>query len=127
MTLDSLLDHLITNGFVRRQNYVREPKNRCDWYAWRQLSASAVPSLGDNKPPRILVYGYRFEGGLHGFRESVEILICGLRGVGTEWRGPWFKLRACAVTPAEAARDLPAIEAALVRAWNALNPEQTHA
>ncbi len=127
MTLDSLLDHLIAGGFVRYRNYLRESFNDCDWYAARQVSGSAVNCMGTDRPPQILVYGSRIHTLPPNMRESVEIIIRGMRGVGTEWRGQWVRLSTYAISPAEAARDLPAIEAALVRAWNALNPEQPHA
>lgn len=127
MTLDSLLDHLIAKGFVRYENYLRAAFDSCHWYAARQVGGNAVNCMGNDRPPQIIVYGHRIQTLPPCHAESVEIVITGLRAVGSEWRGPWFKLQAYAITPAEAARDLPAIEAALVRAWNAISPEQPHA
>ncbi len=120
MTLETLFDNLESQGFRRYNDNLRSPHNQWPWYLARAAQAGAVHCLGNDKPPQIIVRGHRMP---EFQRDSVEIEICGLRHVSADWRGPWFKLKAYAITPEEAARDMPAIEAALVRAWNALNPE----
>lgn len=124
MTLENLFETLQAQGFTRYTDQLRSPANRWPYYAARRIESGALPCLANNHAPQLIVWGHRAP---EFARDSVEIEICGLRHVSPDWRGPWFKLRAYSIDPTEAARDLPAIEAALVRAWNALNPESRHA
>lgn len=81
----------------------------CNWQAWRHVESTRECEHNVGKRKCLVVkptdaYGYK----------SAEVEMRGARG------GVWYMLSAYAMRDNEVIEKLPAIEAALVRAWEAL-------
>ena len=112
--LDDLREWLIGNGFKTAINSLGPRDNVCDWYAYRR---SAIPAraceCNAGKAMQIVVKPYS-----HGDRpewKSCEVDVTGEAG------GVWYKLCSYSIKPDDLRERLPAIEAALIAAWNALH------
>ena len=111
--LPDLRDWLTAHGFRVTTNSLGLPGNACDWYAYRR---SGIPArsceCNDRQHMQLVVRPYinidRPEW------SSVEVDVTGEAG------GVWFKLQAYSLTVDDLRAKLPAIEAALMAAWNAI-------
>jgi hypothetical protein len=117
--LEKLREWLESQGFKIANNSVASEVNQCRWYAWRRssLPARRCECNDDKEGAQIVVtpHSMTFQAGEQLY-ESVEVEICGQAG------GAWYKLKAYSLSMNELPQQLPQIEAALVRAWNALEP-----
>jgi hypothetical protein len=110
--LDDLREWLTANDFNTGPNNLAGQDNGCKWYAWRRLPADSRDCECNDKPPSLIVTPQ-----LYVIRDrqymSAEVAVTGQLG-------EWFQLKAHSVNVGELPAALPGIEAALVRAWNAL-------
>lgn len=111
--LAELKTWLGAQGFRFGSNPLRALHNDCEWYAWRRSSLAARECETNGHKCQLVITPYRYESGSEE-RESVNFDVTG------ETAATWFKLEAYGLSPTEARDRLPAIESALVRAWNAL-------
>ena len=117
MTLDELRTHLEASGWKIAPNPLRSDSNGATWYAYRRTTLPAREcECNDGKPMQAVIWPHHLivNGDVW---HSAEIEVCGEAG------GRWYKLRAYGMQPGEAADGLADVEAALIRAWNALIPE----
>jgi hypothetical protein len=113
LALGSLCDWLQENDFRVATNNMASQENDCKWYAYRRLIDSARDCALNDKPPSLIVLPHLFSMRDRQY-SSVEVEITGQVGE------PWFRLKAYGIGLDELPTALPGIEAALVRAWNAL-------
>lgn len=113
MTLEHLKAHLAAQGFRFGKQPLWQTHNECQWYAWRRTSLPARECETNGNKCQLVVTPYRYEAGSEE-HESVTLDVTGEAG------GLWYKLEAYSMKPREAFDQLSAVEAALVRAWNAL-------
>ena len=86
------------------------------WYAYRRSSIPAREcETNDGKPAQIIVYPYPSFNAAGS--DDVEVELCGEAG------GIWWKLRGIGIAVDDLPAKLPAVEAGLVAAWNALLPD----
>lgn len=114
MDLQELRAHLESIGFRFGPQPARDTANRCGWYAWRRSEIESRPcECNDDKPGvQLVIVPWLFE--VQGLEHaSCEIELTGQRGA-------WYRLKAYGVKFDELPDALQGIEAALVRAWNAL-------
>jgi hypothetical protein len=113
---DDLREWLIEQGFkIGADSMARD--SGCNWHAWRQSELSAIrcECNDDKEGMQLAVYPWSFRDPSHAQAwESAEIEIRGKAG------GLWYMLKAYSLQHSELRQRLPDIEAALVRAWNAL-------
>lgn len=118
MSLEQLHDWLKDQGF----SFGRQTRqmNECDWYAWRRSALPARPCDCNGPGLQLVInpYAMRLDGTLH---ESVEVEVTGEAGE------IWWKLLAYSMKPADLVARLTDVEAALVAAWNAVQPENVPA
>lgn len=113
-SLEKLREWLAGDGFQFQPNPFGFEHNECNWLAYRYSSIPARPcACNEDKPAQIVVRPCFATIGSSRM-ESVEVDVCGEAG------GLWFDLKAYSIKAAELPGKLPAIEAALIRAWNAL-------
>ncbi len=114
--LDDLREWLSTEGFQLGPNQFASRENECNWYAWRrsEIEARRCECNDDKQGVQIVVTPHRFDLGSMPTVESVEVDITG------EADGRWHKIQAYGIKPDDLKRSLPDVEAALIRAWNAL-------
>ncbi len=112
--MPALKTFLEKKNFFFANNGLKHPGNNATWYAYRKSKLSSREcECNSHKGMQIVVYPYMYTVG-NVESESVEIELVG------EHNETWFKLSAYSMSPAELVRNLPALEASLIRAWNAL-------
>lgn len=101
-------------GFSFRKDQFRKNLDDYDWCAWRPSALSARDCECNGSKMQIIVtpHRYNINGDLY---ESVDVDVTG------EYSGIWYKLQAYSMTQSELMLRLDDIEAALIRAWNALS------
>lgn len=112
--LGDLCDWLQENGFRVDTNQMADQTNNCKWYAWRRFDEARDCECND-KPPSLYVYPHLFTLRDRQY-SSVEVKVGGQVG------SPWFRVEAYSIGLDELPARLPEVEAALLRAWNALAP-----
>lgn len=93
--------------------------NRCNWYACRRTILDARECETNGHKVQMVIQPYEYPhipGGRGGHHTSVEAVMTGESG------GVWYRLMAYSMSHGELMEKLDAVEAALVRAWNALCP-----
>jgi hypothetical protein len=108
---------LESQGFTTGANNLAGQHNDCRWYAWRRLPAGARDCDCNEKPPSLIVTPHLFSMRDRQYA-SVEVSVTGQKD------NPWFALKAYSIGVDELPESLPQIEAALLRAWNALHKEE---
>ena len=115
--LPDLRDWLTAHGFRVTTNSLCLPGNASDWYAYRR---SAIPArsceCNDRQTMQLVVRPY-INIDIPEW-SSVEVDVTGEAG------GVWYKLQAYSLNPDELREKLPAIEDALMAAWNAIPAEK---
>jgi hypothetical protein len=115
--LTELRDWLIGQGFKLAANGHKSRDNTCVWYAYRRSTIPARTCECNEKSTMQLVVTPYSHIGQPGWT-SVEVDVTGEAG------GVWYKLQAYSLKPDELREKLPAIEAALMAAWNAIPTEK---
>ena len=111
--LDNLREWLAGDGF-KFADAAYSGHNECRWYAYRYTALPARPcECNDDKPAQIVARPHFATFGTNRM-ESVEVNVCGEAG------GLWFDLKAYSIKADDLPKNLPTVEAALIRAWNAL-------
>jgi len=111
---DELRQWLERQGFGLQGDPLETRDNQCDWIAYRRTKIEAREcECNADKVLQITVKPFAISYDGHTSR-SVEIDVCG------EYAGDWYHLTAYAIHPDELPDKLDAIEARLVKAWNAL-------
>lgn len=104
---------LEAQGFKVETNHLAARDNLTNWHAFRRAPLAAHCETNDHKVQIVVTpHAYHFPGKISS--QSVEIDVTGEAG------GVWYKLVAYSLKPEEMIAKLPAIEASLVAAWNAL-------
>jgi len=111
--LADLREWLTGQGFRATSDSLGSRDNACDWYAYRRSTIPARPCECNDKPNMQLVVRPYINIDRPEW-SSVEVDVTGEAG------GVWFKLQAYSLTVDDLRAKLPAIEAALMAAWNAI-------
>jgi hypothetical protein len=120
-TTDDLKAWLESQGYRFAENNFRSRDNAVSWYAYKRsaLPARRCECNDDKAGMQIVVYPSDMRTITRIDRISAEVEVCGEAG------GHWYKLAAYSI-PAEDLPDaLTDIEPRLIRAWNALLPQET--
>ncbi len=112
MNPEELKAALEAAGFGIYTDNLRASYNRCDWYASRRLSGVRECECNEHKV-QLFIWPTDMVLGEH-LAQSVTIEIVG----GAD--GNWYKLQSYSIPMVECIDKLPAVETALVKAWNAL-------
>ena len=115
--LDDFREWLTNHGFRAAPDSLGSRDNACDWYAYRRSTIPARPCECNDKPNMQLVVKPYIHRDTPGWT-SAEVDVTGETG------GVWFKLQAYSLKPDELREKLPAIESALIAAWNALEAQR---
>lgn len=111
-TLEQLKDSLQQAGFKISPNTFKHEDNTCSWDAYRRSDIDARPcQCNDDKPAQIVITPFV----AHTY--PIMSATVSLRG---EYEN-WWDLQAYNIPFTELIAKLPAIEARLVAAWNALS------
>jgi hypothetical protein len=115
MPAEQLRAGLEAAGWRIDRDSMRDPMNRCDWYAWMPKRPADWPDCECNdKPPSLVIWPSYLR--LPDGREmaGVEFEVTGESG------GRWFKLRMYSVQPNEALAAAEEAVAGLGAAWTAI-------
>ena len=110
MTANELKTELIGLGWIAENDALAGGRTP-SWYAWRRIQTTDCEC--NDKPPSLCLFPWEWDRAGNTSR-SCELNITGERG------GAWFSLKAYCISMDTAIENLPAIEGALIRAWEAI-------